>query len=468
MKTKSSKKTRSCSEEARNHRVDPEIQPGEDSLSVNPFPSEDPQSNIQFLSAAGELQWLTEALKEKCVHVPCTVQLERLCSPTVSQLCSRTTYSSCLGPSSIDYSCQVSEPFNLQQSGNQTDASTQSGDTWSQSPSVLYVRTSYNMDGRNGFLMGAQLPASVYQHAAVGEDQKIEDQTSQMKKGLMGKCSVKIKKQSVAQMNEQQPKDTETGHSNNVVDLEELSHSGEHGLASTTGEYNSPEENTPALAGWLKEDCLSTKAVIKMKRLSSLQLKELLQSRHGGHTPPAEVLDSSSDEQTKHLLSEDNSHSNEDTCAPTAALELNTLMSSEDLLMPDQEMLKDSYNVPHKRNRTAEAPGDKRSTSTARPGTGRKVCVSGLSVNRWKNKGASSLHTVRNTTAHGGSTRAVDCSISEMIPAKSRKHNQTKVRAAHASPEWTFISRSLLIILTRLKKNPHEMFPVYRSCWGPP
>lgn len=454
MKTKSSKRTRSCNEEARNHSVDPEIQTGEESLSVNPFPSEDLQSNIQFLSAAGELQWLIEALKEKCVNVPCTVQLERLCSPTVSQLCSRTTYSSCLGPSSIDHSCQTSEPLDLQLSGNKTNASIQSGDTWSQSPSVQYVRTSYNMDGRNGFVMDAQLPANVYQHAAVGEDQ-----TSQMKKGLMRKCSVKIKKQSVAQITEQQTKDTETGHSNNVADLEELSHSGEHGdikFASKTGEYNSPEEeNTLALAGRLKEDCLSNKVVIKMKSLSSLQLKEVLQSRHGGHTPPPVVLDSSSDEQINHVLSDDNSHSNEDTCAPTAALELNTLMRSEDLLMPDQEMLKDSDSVPHKRNRTSEAPGDKRSTSTARPGTGRKVCVSGLSVNRWKNKGASSLHTVRNTTAHGGRTRAVDCSISEMIPAKSRKHNQTKVRAAHASPEWTFIPRSLLIILIPLKKNPH-------------
>lgn len=455
MKTKSSDKTRSCSKEARNHSGDPEIQTGEESLSVNPFPSEDLQSNIQFLSATGELEWLIEALKEKCVHVPCTVQLERLYSPTVSQFCSQTTYSSCLGPSSIDYSCQTSEPFNLQLSGSKTNASIQSGDTWSQSPSVQYVRTSHNMDGRNGFLMDAQLPANGHQHAAVGEDQ-----TSQMKNGcLMRKCSVKIKKQSLAQMNEQQPKDTETEHSNNVVDLEELSHSGEHGdikSVSKTGEYNSPEEEDAlALADRLKEDCLSNKIVIKMKRLSSLQLKELRQSRHGGHTPPPEVLDSSSDDQIKHhLLSDDNSHSNEDTCAPTAALELNTLTSSEDLLMPDQEMLK-AYNVPHKRNRTSEAPGDKRSTSTARPGTGRKVCVSGLSVNRWKNKDASSFHTVRNTTAHGGGTRAVDCSISEMIPAKSRKHNQTKVRAAHASPEWTFITRSLLIILISLKNNPH-------------
>lgn len=76
----------------------------------------------------------------------------------------------------------------------------------------------------------------------------------------------------------------------------------------------------------------------------------------------------------------------------------------------------------------------KRSTSTDRSGTLRKACVSGLSVNRWKNKD-SSVHTFKKFTADGRSNRTVDCSVSEMISAKPRKQNQVKVRHKHTLNE---------------------------------
>lgn len=437
VKTKSSNKTRSCREEAKIHSVETQIQNRENSLSVNLFSSEDLKSNIQFLSATGELEWLMEALKERCVRVPCSVQLERLYSPAVSQLCSQTTHSSHWGHSSMGDSCQPLGPFNLRLSvtGNKTNASVQSVDTSGQSPSLRYVNTSHKVDGRNGFLMGAQLPADSHQHDAVGEAQ-----TSQIKKEcLKRKCSVKMTKQSVAQMNQQQPKDSKKQHSNNVVDLEDLADSGDNSdipSTSKTPKYNgysvdTETENSRPLVTRLKEDCLTNNAIVKMKRFRLLQLKRL-QSRHASQKNPEE-LDSFSDDPIKdHLQTEDNSHSDEDTCAPRAALKKKSLTSPEDVIIWDQDnrLLKDSKNIPRNRKKPSVAARDKKRTaSTDRPGSVRKACVSGLSVNRWKNKDASRVHGVKNTTTHAGSTSSVDSSISEMISAKSRKHNQTKVRA---------------------------------------
>lgn len=427
VKTKSSNETRSCSVEAKNHSVDTEIQNGENSLSVNLVSPEDLESNIQILSATGEQEWLMEALKERCVRVPSTVQLERLYSPTVSQLRSQTTYSSCLGHSIMSDSCQPLGSFNLQLSvtGNEANASVRSVDTSSQSPSVQYVNTSHNVDGRNGFLMDGQLPANSHEHAAVGEAH-----TSQIKRRcLMMNCSVKMTKQSVAQMN-QQSKDSKKEHSNKVVGLEDRTLSGDNSDITSTSKtvIGAETENSRPLAIRLK-DCLTNNIIVKIKRLSVSQLKGL-QSRHESIKKKTEMLDSFSNDQIKdHLQTDDNSHSNEDTCAPRAALKKICLTSPEDVIIWDQDkrLLKDSKNVTHHRKKTSAVRDKKRIASTDRPGTVRKAYVSGLSVNRWKNKDASKFQ-VKSTTAYAGSTSSVDCSISEMISAKS---NQTKVRTIH-------------------------------------
>ncbi|XP_011610907.2 uncharacterized protein haspin [Takifugu rubripes] len=455
VKTKSSNETRSCSEEAKNHSVNTEIQNGENSLRVNLVSPKDLESNIQILSATGEQELLMEALKERCVRVPSTVQLERLYSPTVSQLRSQTTYSSCLGHSIMSNSCQPLGSFNLQLSvtGNKTNASIRSVDTSSQSPSVQYVNTSHNVDGRNGFLMDGQLPANSHQHA-VGEAH-----TSQIKRRcLMMNCSVKMTKQSVAQMN-QQSKDSKKEHSNKVVGLEDHTHSGDNSdIMSTSKTVIGPEtENSRPLAIRLKEDCLTNNIIVKIKRLSLSQLKGL-QSRHGSITKNPEVLDSFSNDQIKdHLQTDDDSHSNEDTCAPRAALKKISLTSPEDVIMWDQDkiLLKDSKKVTHNRKKTSIAVRDKkRTTSTDRPGTVRKAHVSGLSVNRWKNKDASKFQ-VKNTTAHAGSTSSVDCSISEMIPAKSNQTKELLGSTIHFSTPLRVSRLNLSSLLADFTPNTH-------------
>lgn len=129
VKVNISNMTRSCRERGTENSVT-EDQMGEGSLGGNLFSSGSLESNSQCLSATGDRGQLVKALKERCLHVPCTVQLSRSYNPTVSQLCSQTTYSSCLGHPRKGDSCQISEAFNLHLSvgGDHTGASGLSAD----------------------------------------------------------------------------------------------------------------------------------------------------------------------------------------------------------------------------------------------------------------------------------------------------------------------------------------------------
>lgn len=66
--------------------------------------SADGESSSLFVSAAGGLEWLIEALKQKCLSQRCQVELRRLSFLPVSQLCGQTIYSSCLERSSSSHS----------------------------------------------------------------------------------------------------------------------------------------------------------------------------------------------------------------------------------------------------------------------------------------------------------------------------------------------------------------------------
>lgn len=147
-KTKISDMTKSCGEGGKEYSFVTENKMGEASLSGNLFSSESLESTSQVLSATGDREWLIDALKEKCLHVPCTVQLERLNNPTVSHLCSQT-YSSFL---------QHSLDLRLSASRDETKDSVLSVDTQSissssskkrngQSISVQCVKTSRNATG---------------------------------------------------------------------------------------------------------------------------------------------------------------------------------------------------------------------------------------------------------------------------------------------------------------------------------
>ncbi|XP_071380760.1 uncharacterized protein [Centroberyx affinis] len=86
----------SCSERAKSQNEATETQNGGEVPSQKLFSlvSSETEGSSHFVSAAGGLEWLVEALKDNCLTQHCTVQLERVDKLTVALLHSQTPYSS--------------------------------------------------------------------------------------------------------------------------------------------------------------------------------------------------------------------------------------------------------------------------------------------------------------------------------------------------------------------------------------
>ncbi|KAF1395219.1 hypothetical protein PFLUV_G00009270 [Perca fluviatilis] len=454
MEPRSTNKRRSCSVEAKRYSEDPKTKNAGELPSLNLLSSNDSESRSHFVSAAGGSGWLTEPLKEKCLTEHCSVQLERLDSIVVSQLCSQTTFSSCLGSSSSAHSRQTSEhplsvdrcqtfdllhssgsSFHLNlsvtnikssdyiqsvnsiessehaasvtgsQSTNNSSSAEHSStqESIAQPESLLYAESTYHKDSSGEFIMGTQLSAnsSVQTPFAVA----LKD------KSLTKKCTVQLKKMALSPQNSD-PNKSDNDHTHNIEDPENLtSHSP---VPQTQSKDSETEEKAALLTTTLKEKCITDKVIVGVKRVTLTQLKDILQ-----------LKDTTCDDQTK------NNHQSESGTYPcnevTSAMKVNkkkrVSTSSEDKIASDkEEVVKNSSNISHKGKKTYLAPKEKKrkSTSTDRPGTTRKACISGLSVSRWKNKGSASTHGFRSRTAQTGGNKAVDCSIDELMSTQHK------------------------------------------------
>lgn len=477
VKAKSSNNGRSSSEEVESHSDDQDINTknGGESPSLNLLSSDDIISSSQFLSVAGELEWLIEALKEKCLTVRCTVQLERL--ETVTQLCSQTTYSSCLGHLSPGYSHQTSEQklcedsiqtiglsqfsepslnFHLSVTNSETSGFLQSVNTpkhaafvsnsqssnisplssfkvTEQSASEMHLDFAHT-DGSNEFIMDTQLPANSPVKPLV---------TQEKDAAIKNKCTIQFQKWAPIQMNAQQLKGfmeykeagltcnktssnpdknrPDINDTPNTVGPEDLKCSAEitESIMASNGqpinsspvtEMHSVDLEMEEEVARLKKRCLTDKPIVGIKRLTVSQLK-VLNLRNRKH---------------HHHSESDTNRSNVNTSVTNVGLKKRGSYSSEETISSDKkDVLKNSCNIPHKRKKASLAPKVKksRSTSTDRPGTTRKACVSGLSVSRWKNKDDASMHMFGSRTAQVSGKK--DCSISELI---SPKENCPRVR----------------------------------------
>ena len=464
---------KSSSEEAKNHSEDRQTKNVGELPSLNLLSTEDSNSSSHFVSAAGGLEWLIEALKEKCLTEHCTVKLERLCSLTVTQLCSQTTYSSCLGDSSSIHSRQANEhppsvdlsqslepsfSLNLSVTNNKTsgcfesvnssesservalavDCTTSAEASSSKEPteppeSVLHVESTHSTDSSVEFVMGTQLPASSFLPALLAD----EEAAAVKDRCLTKKCKVQLKqlKWSV-QQKEADANRSENNCTQDIETSEDLTLSGEIAkrisaslrqpvnnsspAAETRSNDSEAAEKAALLTSMLKERCLTNKVTVAIKRVTLSQLKDILQLRDRKRKASTDV--SARDDQTKkpHQSDTDTNHGNKDTSFIDFNMRKRGSASSE--ASDKEEVVKNSCNIPNKRKKTSLAPKDKkrRSTSTDRPGTSRKACVSGLSVSRWKNKDAASTHAFR------GRNKAVDCSINELM---STKHKRPRVRS---------------------------------------
>ncbi|XP_040891250.1 uncharacterized protein haspin [Toxotes jaculatrix] len=468
MESKSTDKRSSCSEEAKSHMEESKTKGGGELQTLNLL-STDSEISSDFVSAAGGLEWLIEALKEKCLTELCTVQLERLDILSVTQLCSQTTYSSCLEISSSAYSQPTKEhplseqsseaSFNLHlcvtddkirdylQSENSFQSPELAASVTNSSPSVeckqsaeyssasgLCDESNHHTESSVEFIMGTQLPAnSPVQTLFTGKKAVAVKASSQLTVQQL-KGSAKQKEARLTCDDRSVNPDAKGSKNDcipNIDDPEILTCSEEttEGMEVSvrrSEDSSSPvdqtqssdpetEERAALLTTMLKEKCLSDKLTVEIKRVTLSQLREILQVKDKKLTSPTVVSGSASDEHNK------NDHPKTHGDASVKAnMKKRSSSSSEDKMSSDKEgVVKRTCDILPKRKKMSLAPKEKkrRSTSTDRPGTTRKACVSGMSVSRWKNKSSASA-TMR---AHGA--KAVDCSINELI---STQHKQPR------------------------------------------
>lgn len=477
----SANKKNSCGEEAKSQNKVMKTKKIQELSSLNQLTADDSESSSHFVSAAGGLEWLIEALKRKCLTEHCTVQLQRLSNFTVTQLCSQTTYSSCLGLSSSVHSQQTNEYplsvdsvqsmdlsqssvplFNLHLSvtNNETSdlqsangfespeyaASVTDSQSINYSPSVdckhsveyssskepmelsasaLHVESTHSTNNGSELIMSKQLPASSQVQALV-----TDPRNGALKDGCLSKkCKVQLKKGALPQLAVQQLKGFTQQKEAMMASVKQPRNSS----PVAQSQYNDQEieEKAEMLTTMLKEKCLTDKLIVKIKRTTLSQLKEILQRGDSKNKSPTDVSDSASDDQTKnhHQSESDTNHCNEDTSAMKVNVKKRRSTSSEENIASDkEEVAKNSRNALHKRKMTSLAPAEKKRRSMDRSGTTRKACVSGLSVSRWKNKDSASTQVFRSRMAQAGGNKTVDCSISELI---STQHKQPKVKTAH-------------------------------------
>nr|XP_020514192.1 serine/threonine-protein kinase haspin [Labrus bergylta] len=455
----------SCSKESRSHSEDTKHKSAGESLtSLVLLSADDSERSSLFVSASGGLEWLVQALKESCLTECCTVQLQRLDLLTVTQLCSQTTYSSCLEQSgsvhqtnekplsvhrvrttlhglsetnekNTDCLHSVKSFESSKHAVSVTDGQSnndsspvdckQSAEPSSSRGSLAEQSASdHHADSSIEFIKGTQFPPP---------DSPVQTQfTARKDKSLTKECTVQLQKCALSPVIVQQLKEcmkqNDAGLTLNLnrseINPEDLSCSEEMIETMTMQSRNSSssgaqtlskdterDEQSASVTAMLKQECQTDKVFVGIKRLTLSQLKEILK-------PPEsamDVSDSASDDQAKsdQRSESDANHSNEETSG--VKVEKRGSSSSEDKMASDKE-----EGVPHRRKKASQAPKEKkrRSTSADRPGTTRKACVSGLSVSRWKNKG--STHLFSSSTAQTGGNRAVDCSINELINTRPK------------------------------------------------
>lgn len=411
----------SCSEEDKSHIEKSKTKDSGELPSINLISTE---SESDFVSASAELEWLIEALKENCLTKLCTVQLERLDDLTVTQLCSQTTYSSCLetNEQSVDNS---PKSLNLHLSVTNTEASNHMQSLNNSKQAALVADIASCSESTECSSIKASIELSESTHHTVTSFERVTDTqllaSSSVGESKVKRCSVQIKKLdlSLLEHNGSAQKRTaglsyETSgnqdeHTDNADSPEDAKCSGE----IKERKRRSKEEKRALL----KEKCRTCKLAVKLKRVTLSRLKENRQVEGAMLKSHTYTTDSASDDQTKaDYLSEANCYED------TSSMKVKRVNSTSCEDSSDKEVGKNSCSlIPKRKNDDKEKK--KCNVSTDRPGTTRKVCVSGMSVTRWKNKSTTSTHLFKRRAGNS----AVDCSINDLI---STQHVQPRVRMA--------------------------------------
>ncbi|KAK2817029.1 hypothetical protein Q5P01_025220 [Channa striata] len=253
--------------------------------------SEDSESSSYFVSAAGGLEWLIEALKEKCLTKRCTVQLERLDIPTVTQLCSQTTYSSCLGDE-LSLQSQQTDKHPIFVNSGQTD-------DLQSSEASFDLHLSVTNDKNSAFFPPVNSFDSPDQAASVTGRRSSRTRNFDSPDDM-----VSIKQPSIeSQLAQKQCEDRETKRQ------------------------------------LLKSKCLASKLSVDVNRITLSELKEVLKLKNTKMKLPSVVSDSPSDGQTNsdHQSKREADCHHKDTFSMEDSRRKRTSTSSEDKIPTNKE-----------------------------------------------------------------------------------------------------------------------------------
>lgn len=416
------------------------------------------EGSSHFVSAAGGLEWLIEALKERCLTNHCSVQLERLNNLSVTQLSSQTAYSSCLGYSDSSHSQQTNllsidigqttdllstseRPFypslcetkdesvydheSCEQAALETASEishlslsvdlkpSAENESTQQSTSLLCVGSINPADSTVDFIMGTESPANGPVHTSTREE-PLGVQNKYVKK-----CTVPVNRLTLSQ-----PKRFRKSFL--ACDQNTVQSTNNSAIAQTQTDAPETEEKAGTLIDMLKERCLTDKCNVGIKRLSLSQLKAILQHTDLKLKSPTDVSDGASDDRTNsdHQSESDTDRSKEISPTKVSLKKRRSTTCDNNICTDKEEVVQNSCDILPKRKKTS-LPKEKkrRSTSTDRPGTTRKACISGLSVSRWKNKSSASTHVFKRGTAQKGGMKAMDSSINELISSKPKQQS---------------------------------------------
>lgn len=385
----------SCTEEAKSHSGGT-TKNGGGLASINLL-SADSGSSSHFVSAAGELVWLVEALKEQCLTHRCTVELYKLDYFTVTQLCSQAASSSCLKRSSSVCSQQTNEPQFVDR--GQTIDLSQSLKLYLSSTSN---KTSDDLQSVNSF---AQATSATDSHST-------------------NSPSVDCNHSAGRSFTEPPGSTHHTdGSFELIMDTELQSSSAVQTLF--TGEEASAPKNMSLI-----KQCSVPIRKLALSELTVQHLKGFTQQQEAALVCSEKSVNRRASKRATDVQTETHHTSESDSGEKTSSLKggMKNIgsSSSEDAISSDREVAKASCGAALKRKKTSQFPKERRrSTSKDRAGTTRKVCVSGSSVSRWKNN--TSTHVFKSRTAQTSGTEAVECSIHELI---STHHQQPRVRPA--------------------------------------
>ncbi|KAK7929249.1 hypothetical protein WMY93_005644 [Mugilogobius chulae] len=416
-----------------------------------------------FTSASGEIDWLTDFLKTKCLTQLCTVRLERM--EYLIQLFSDTTYSSCLGDlESICSSVEKEHSLSLATSHSEHVKH-------SERPSSLNLAVTSDVSKSSSvpdvvFVSDRQCTEPLMSNDCMQSEHKstvdlfcesrnsctdvvdmqvqniTEELSSLIKnKCLSRECSVELKKLPQSFIEQHQTSESKLGEKKHLIVRLSQHNSNTIVLQS---QLNESQAEAAELTRELKEECLESKQpIVKMKKMSITEINQKLKDNVGLDISVCDLVS----EKTE-------SKNNRNMASPNATgvgrSRKRTLTSSNDQVVSDKDASKRSSNKQKKKKMSLAHKDKDRSTFTHRPGTTRKACISGLSVSRWKNRDAFT-----STTGQRGGTKAIDCTFNELIPSQhSQPVKQTDINMDFSTPVKSH-NLNFSSLLSELTPNTH-------------